>query len=79
MMDINLPRMNGVFGRADWLANGMLFAFYHLHEPWVIPTTLIDTFCLALPTKRYGSAWFGIVVHSTQTVFICLAVLAVVT
>jgi membrane protease YdiL (CAAX protease family) len=74
-----LPRMNGVFGRADWLANGMLFAFYHLHEPWVIPTTLIDTFCLALPTKRYGSAWFGIVVHSTQTVFICLAVLAVVT
>jgi membrane protease YdiL (CAAX protease family) len=73
-----LPRMNGVFGRTDWLANGLLFACYHLHEPWVIPTALIDTFCLALPTKRYGSAWFGIVVHSTQTVFICLAVLALV-
>ena len=32
-----LPRMNGVFGRRDWLANGVLFAAYHLHVPWVIP------------------------------------------
>ena len=35
-----LPRMNGVFGRRDWLANGVLFAVYHLHEPWVIPAGL---------------------------------------
>jgi membrane protease YdiL (CAAX protease family) len=27
-----LPRM-GAFGRADWVANGLLFACYHLHEP----------------------------------------------
>jgi CAAX protease family protein len=73
-----LPRMHGAFGRADWLANGFLFALYHLHVPWVIPTTLIDTFSLALPAKRYRSAWFSIAVHSTQTVFISLAVLAVV-
>jgi membrane protease YdiL (CAAX protease family) len=38
-----LPRMNGVFGRRDWLANGVLFAGYHLHMPWEIPTTLLDT------------------------------------
>lgn len=25
-----LPRMRGVFGRGDWLANGLLFAVYHL-------------------------------------------------
>src|SRR6185295_6000080 len=25
-----LPRMNGAFGRVDWLANGILFAAYHL-------------------------------------------------
>jgi CAAX protease family protein len=73
-----LPRMRGAFGRGDWLANGLLFALYHLHTPWVIPTTLIDTFALAYPTKRYRSAWFGIAVHSTQTIFISLAVLAVV-
>ena len=28
-----LPRMNGRFGRWDWVANGVLFALYHLHEP----------------------------------------------
>jgi membrane protease YdiL (CAAX protease family) len=73
-----LPRMRGAFGRGDWLANGLLFALYHLHTPWVIPTTLIDAFCLALPTRRYRSAWFGIAVHSTQTIFISLGVLALV-
>ena len=73
-----LPRMNGAFGRADWVANGVLFAAYHLHVPWVIPAALLDTFILAYPTKRYRSAWIGIVVHSTQTVFVTLAVLALV-
>jgi membrane protease YdiL (CAAX protease family) len=73
-----LPRMQGRFGRADWLVNGILFALYHLHTPWVIPTTLIDTVALALPTKRYRSAWMGIAIHSTQTVSITLTVLAVV-
>ncbi len=28
-----LPRMNGAFGRGDWVANGLLFAGYHLHVP----------------------------------------------
>ena len=63
-----LPRMNGVFGRRDWLANGLLFAAYHLHRPWVIPATLLDTFIIAYPTKRYRSAWIGIAVHSAQSV-----------
>jgi membrane protease YdiL (CAAX protease family) len=63
-----LPRMNGAFGRRDWLANGLLFAGYHLHVPWVIPATLLDTFILAYPTKRYRSAWIGIAVHSAQSV-----------
>ena len=27
-----LPRMRRVFGRGDWVANGALFALYHLHD-----------------------------------------------
>ena len=73
-----LPRMNGAFGRGDWLANGVLFALYHLHMPWVIPTALLDAALLAYPTKRYRSAWIGIAVHSAQSVVITAAVLAVV-
>ena len=73
-----LPRMNGVFGRGDWVANGVLFAVYHLHMPWAIPAALLDTFALSYPSKRYRSAMIGIVVHSMQSVFIVGAVLALV-
>jgi len=73
-----LPRMRGAFGRADWLANGLLFAVYHLHMPWVIPTALLDSLALALPSRRYRSAWLGIIVHSVQSVLIVGATLALV-
>jgi uncharacterized protein len=73
-----LPRMNGAFGRGDWVANGLLFAGYHLHVPWVIPAGLLDTFILAYPSKRYRSAWIGIAVHSVQSVVIALLVLTLV-
>jgi uncharacterized protein len=71
-----LPRM-AAFGRADWLVNGVLFAMYHLHVPWVIPqTVLVDTFAEAWPSRRYRSSLIGIAVHSSQTVF--FAVIATV-
>jgi uncharacterized protein len=70
--------MNGAFGRGDWLANGVVFAAYHLHVPWVIPVTLLDAFLLAYPTKRYRSAWIGIAVHSSQSVFVAILVLTLV-
>ncbi|MFT3833292.1 MAG: CPBP family intramembrane metalloprotease [Micropruina sp.] len=73
-----LPRMRGVFGRADWLANGVLFAFYHLHMPWVIPMALLDSLALAYPSRRYRSAWLGIIVHSVQSVLIVAATLVLV-
>ena len=73
-----LPRMGAVFGRADWLANGLLFALYHLHMPWVIPTALLDSLALAYPARRYRSAWLGIIVHSLQSLLIVGASLAVV-
>ncbi len=73
-----LPRMSGVFGRWDWVANGALFGLYHLHVPWAIPRTLLDTFILAYPSRRYRSALLGIAVHSAQTVVISALVLALV-
>ena len=74
-----LPRMNGAFGDRDWIANGILFAGYHLHEPWVIiPSVLVDTFVLAYPAKRYRSAWISIAVHSAQTVMFTFVLLALV-
>jgi hypothetical protein len=62
----------------DWVANGVLFAGYHLHMPWAIPMALLDTFILAYPSKRYRSAWIGIAVHSAQSVVITALVLKLV-
>ena len=73
-----LPRMKGAFGKWDWVANGVLFAVYHLHTPWVIPTTLIDIFALSYPSRRFQSAWMGIIVHSVQSVVVIGVVLALV-
>jgi membrane protease YdiL (CAAX protease family) len=73
-----LPRMRGVFGRGDFVANGVLFAAYHLHVPWVIPTTLVDIFALAYPSRRFESAWMGIIVHSAQSIVVSVVVLLLV-
>jgi len=73
-----LPRMEGAFGDRDWVANGALFALYHLHVPWAIPMILLDALILAYPARRYRSALLPIIVHSVQTVFVTAAVLALV-
>jgi uncharacterized protein len=73
-----LPRMQGAFGRWDWVANGLLFAVYHLHEPWLIPSSLVDIFALSYPSRRYRSALIGIIVHSSQGVFFLVILLLLV-
>jgi membrane protease YdiL (CAAX protease family) len=73
-----LPRMKDAFGRGDWLANGVLFAAYHVHTPWVVLSPLADSLVLAYPTKRYRSALIGIAVHSAQSVVIAILVLKTV-
>jgi uncharacterized protein len=73
-----LPRMKGACGKYDWVVNGVLFATYHLHQPWDIPTALVDIFALSYPSRRFQSAWMGIIVHSAQSVVIMIIVLGLV-
>jgi membrane protease YdiL (CAAX protease family) len=73
-----LPRMHDAFGERDWVANGVLFAAYHLHLPWSMPRILLDSLFVAYPTKRYRSAWIGIAVHSAQSVVFALLLLTIV-
>jgi membrane protease YdiL (CAAX protease family) len=73
-----LPRMNKAFGRGDWVANGVLFAAYHVHMWWSIPSILFDMLTFSLPSKRYRSALIGIAVHSSQSIFLFILVLPVV-
>jgi membrane protease YdiL (CAAX protease family) len=73
-----LPRMAGVFGKADWVMNGFLFGLYHLHQPWDILGSIIVGGIFAFPSRRFRSAWFGIIAHSAQSVYLSLLILALV-
>jgi membrane protease YdiL (CAAX protease family) len=73
-----LPKMEGVFGRWSWVANGVLFAFYHLHQPWGIAENLVSGAILAYPSWRFRSTWMAVIVHSVQNVFFGLLILGLI-
>lgn len=70
-----LPKMRGTFGRWDWLANALLFTFYHLHKPWTWPSSFIGNALIAYPTRRFRSIWLAVVIHGVEG----LVMLALVT
>jgi uncharacterized protein len=73
-----LPKMEGVFGRWSWVANGVLFGLYHVHQPWGIPNSVVTGLLYTFPAYRYRSTWMSIILHSAQSVFFAFLVLGVV-
>lgn len=74
-----LPKMEGVFGRWSWVANGVLFGLWHVHQPWTIAGSVISgVFLYTFPSWRFRSTWMGVIVHSAQNVFFAFLVLGVV-
>lgn len=73
-----LPKMEGVFGRWSWGANGVLFGFYHLHQPWGIPNSILTGFLYTYPAYRFRSTWMAVVLHSAQSVYIGFLLLGIV-
>jgi uncharacterized protein len=69
-----LPRMAGVFGRWDWVANTVLFGLYHVHKIWFWPSMITSSFGMAWATKRYRSLWMGVIVHGIEGYFLVLVV-----
>lgn len=73
-----LPKMKGVFGRWDWVANGVVFGLYHLHMPWSIPGNILFGWLMAFIAKRYRSNWFPIILHNGQAVYFLFLILGLV-
>ncbi len=73
-----LPRMQGVFGKWDWLANAVLFGGYHWHKPWNIPSSIMSGIIYAYPSRRFRSAWFGLIVHAADGLFFLFITLGLV-
>lgn len=74
-----LPKMEGVFSRWSWVANGVLFGFYHLHQPWgILPSVIAGVFLYTFPSWRFRSTWLGVIVHSGQSVYMAFLILGIV-
>jgi hypothetical protein len=71
---ILLPKMQGVFGKYDWVANSVLFGLYHLHKPWSILSNIVMDLGATLPARRFRSTWITIIVHGVEG-FITLAMI----
>jgi CAAX protease family protein len=73
-----LPKMQGTFGKWDWVANGVLFGCYHLHQPWGIVDSILTGWIFAFSGKRFQSNWFPIILHSAEGVFFLFLILGLV-
>jgi membrane protease YdiL (CAAX protease family) len=73
-----LPKMEGEFGRWDWVANGVIFGLYHLHMPWGILHAALAGLIFAFSSKRFHSNWFPIILHSGQSVLFLFLILGLV-
>ena len=73
-----LPKMNAVFGKWDWVANGIFFGLYHLHMAWTIPGNIVFGWLMAFVAKRYRTNWFPIVLHNGQAFYFGFLILGLV-
>lgn len=73
-----LPKMEGVFGKWDWLANAVLFGAAHWHKPWHIPSAIVSGILYAYPSRHFRSAWFGLIVHGADGLFLLFLILGLV-
>jgi len=75
-----LPKMNGVFGKWDWVANGVLGTLYHVSMPWSwFGTTGINwIFFYALPARYFRSTWISFITHGSIMVLELILILGLV-
>lgn len=73
-----LPKMKGVFGKWDWVANSVLFGLYHIHWAPSILSLIATTLPGVWLSRRFRSNWMEIVIHGVEAIPMFMAVLAVV-
>ena len=73
-----LPKMRGVFGRWDWVANSILFGLYHLHRPTQMFGSIVSGLAWPLLVSRYRSIWFAVILHGVEGLFVIGITLAIV-
>ena len=75
-----MPKMRGVFGSWDWVANGVLFTLKHVYQRWLFPGILVGGLGYAFAFGPLGSLPLAMVFHWIgnflfQMVFLVMAAL----
>jgi hypothetical protein len=73
-----LPKMHGVFGKYDWVANAVLFGFYHVMKPWNLLSVIAGNLMYSWPARRFRSNWMAIIVHGAEMLPVLVMALAVI-
>ena len=63
---ILLPKMEGVFGRGAWIANGILFATYHVHKIEMVPVFIFGSIFYSYLNQKYRSFYPGLIIHGVE-------------
>jgi membrane protease YdiL (CAAX protease family) len=77
-----LPRMRGVFGKWDWVANGVLFTLKHIYQRWLYPGILVGGLSFAFAAGPLGSLPLAMIFHWVgnflfNIIFLILAVFGI--
>ena len=75
---ILLPKMRGVFGRWDWVANSILFGLYHLHRPVQMLGFIVSGLAWPLLVRHYRSIWFALFLHGIEGLFVVGVTVAII-
>jgi membrane protease YdiL (CAAX protease family) len=67
-----LPKMHGVFGRWDWVANGVLFTLKHIYQRWLFPSLLPGSLGFAFVAGPLGSLPLTMLFHWFNSFFFAL-------
>jgi len=58
-----MPKMRGVFGSWDWVANGVLFTLKHVYQRWLYPGILVGGLGFAFAFGPLGSLPLAMIFH----------------
>jgi len=75
---ILLPKMNGAFGKWDWVFNAILFATYHIHKVSEVPLFIVGSIFIAYLNKKYKSIWPAIIIHGVEGLPLIIIVFLVI-
>ena len=57
------PRQELVHGKRTFIIHGLIWAFSHLFQYWMLPPILIGSLALAWTVQHSRSTWVGVVAH----------------